>query len=361
MTYFRRQTLAPVGSVLRAAGFGVVFVFAWGASARADQIRFGSENHVRARVLGIQEGRLRFQTDDRSVRDVWLDEVSFMQVDREGAFVDFNEGERLLVDRRFDEAVTQFRRTMRATGDFWSELANVRMAMAADGAQQVDVVVEALVRVMNREMLGPEAAARLLPTDIPRDKGLRSSKALGAIDTALTSVSSESERTLLLVMRHDVLRTTGDADASAAAARLIRQTVPASVATDRVFASVQAALVGAFPEAWDDAAMAALDRAIALCPERQASGFLLLRGRALAKSAVTAEDKLRATWPFLRIAAHFPKDPVVPEALLEAGALLQSAGQRENAAALYAECAAHELATPELKRKAESLLAEPRR
>ena len=80
--------------------------------------------------------------------------------------------------------------------------------------------------------------------------------------------------------------------------------------------------------------------------------FLMLRGAFLAGKARTREDLMRASWPFLRVAIHFPDDPRAADGYYEAARLLERIDLSDHAAVLMRACLDHEGVSESTRAKA---------
>ena len=108
-------------------------VCAFGAGALqsvADQIVVGGENYLGAKIVGLWDGHLQFRTVAGELREPWISDVDRIVVDRGGSFVDFNEAERYLADGDAGRAIERYRRALRLSRDFWTELVEVRLLVA---------------------------------------------------------------------------------------------------------------------------------------------------------------------------------------------------------------------------------------
>ena len=89
-------------------------------------------------------------------------------------------------------------------------------------------------------------------------------------------------------------------------------------------------------------------------------GFLLLKGDALLQAALEHDEIIRAAWPFMRVAIHFPDDARAPKALLGAASAMTRLGRPDKSARLLEECLAHELLDEPTRQRAQDALRELR-
>jgi len=132
--------------------------------------------------------------------------------------------------------------------------------------------------------------------------------------------------------------------------------IPESLGSEPVYAIRLAALRVRAGNELGPGELGSLDRAIQSCPETLLPDFLLLKGRALSQAAVTRNELIRATWPFMRVVAHMPEDPRAAEGLFETAVVLERMGRRDHAADLLRECMAHKGAPAQTREKARATL-----
>jgi tetratricopeptide (TPR) repeat protein len=298
--------------------------------ARADDVMIYGTNYGGAKIVAYRAGQLSFHALDGKLLSVWIDDVELINVDRGGIYTDFNQAERFLAGGRPEQALARYRRTLRLGEDFWSDLFVSRMLIAADRAGAVDTAATQFIRLLDSAGDGPPAAARLLPTT-PPESGGRLIRALEQVDAALTGSLDVEPLALLTVFRFELLRAMGDDRAKSAARRTVDLPIPESVRSERVYVILLAALETVFGSGDSAAAFAALDRAIRDCPTAVLPDLLLLKGEQLSRSGSAREDLLRATYPFLRVAIHFPDDPRAARGFFEAAALLERIGRETQA------------------------------
>jgi len=324
-------------------------------SVRADQIVMGEFNYTGARIVGMEDGKLRFRSADGALRNVWLDEVQLIFVDRRGIFDDFNEAEKFHAAGHSDRAVVRYGRAFRSAEDFWADVMAVRMVLACDAAGQLDNAVMNLVRVALGEYAGPAAAARIFPGAIPEKRSNRAQRAVEQLRRALANETDETRRGLFELLRYEILSRTGDARAVQAVPRIVELTFPVAVRTPGVYSIQLRALreslgVGEV----EPSELAGLNHAIRDCPRAMLPDFLLLKGETLLRTATTHDDLIRAAWPFLRAAIHFRDSPQAPEGLYGAALVLERIGLTDKAVELLAECLAHRRISEQIRTTAEA-------
>jgi tetratricopeptide (TPR) repeat protein len=324
-------------------------------AADADQIVTGQGNLTHVKIVGFAEGRVSFQTADGRRLTEYVDQIKLLIVDRDGAFDDLNEAERHLAHGEAEKAAVRYRRAARGLSEFWPDLVQARLAVACDRAGKIDEAVAAFLRVVASKE-GPATAARIVPRNLPDRRDGRTHRALGDIEAALHKNPSDAERALLLLVRFEIFRRTGDKDAPGEAARVAGLEIPEPVRSGPVYELVHSALSTALETEIRRPVVEALDRAIRDAPDSHVADFLLLKGRLLSRTAKTREDWVRAAWPFLRIAAHLPDDARAAEALYESARVLERIGRADQAASLLRECLDHAKLDARTREQAEHMM-----
>ena len=107
----------------------------------ADQIVIGKVNYPGAEIMTLDEGQLRFRTAEGELRSAWISAVNLVIVDRGGMFADFNQAERYLSGGEPEKAIARYRRTLRLSESFWSDLILTRLLVACDRAGRIELVL----------------------------------------------------------------------------------------------------------------------------------------------------------------------------------------------------------------------------
>lgn len=324
---------------------------------RADQVVVPSQNYAGATILGLHEGRLRFRVNGEQVVEVPLGTVQTVVVDRAPFADDFNEAETLLAKGEAEKAAGRYERALRLSADFWSDVVVARLVAAHDRAGHLDEAADYFVRLATSEFAGAQTAAHLFPTNTPPARNTRYTRAIHVLDSALGMKLTDGQRLVIELLRYELFRRLGDQRAGEAAGRIAALALPEYVASGAACEILSSALRTAMLGASGSAGFATLDQAIDRCPEDRLAVLLLVKGDVLLARARTREEIIRASWPYLRVAIHMPDDPRAPEALLRTAEAVGRIGNKERAAKLLAECAAHPQATEEIKRKAQEAAA----
>ncbi len=327
------------------------------SSARADQLVVKGENHTIAKVLSLEKGQLQVRLADGRTQGFWIDQIELLLVDRGGVFEDFNQAERFLSAGEAEKAAVRFERALRLCGDFWPEVCAARLAAAYDRTGQLDKATMNFIRVARGRFAGPSAAARLMPQNIPAKRDAKFTRSLDQLDSALDHEPGVSLRVLFQTLRYEILVRTGDERASRARGQVALGRIPDSVGSEQVYAVVHGALREALREEINPDLLAALNRAIQDCPDATLPSFLLLKGDTLLRTAASRDDLIRASWPFLHVAAYRPSDPRAADGLVGGAVALERMGRREHAISLLEECLTQKNAREETRRSAEEALA----
>ncbi|MFQ5590163.1 MAG: tol-pal system YbgF family protein [Phycisphaerae bacterium] len=323
-----------------------------GSQVRADQVIYKGASHPAVTIVGFERGMLIFDGLDGVSHTVPISDVDMIIVDRAGMFTDFNQAERLLARGEAEHAITRYRRTLRLSEAFWSDLIAARLLVACDRAGRIDQATLGFIRLASGSYAGPEAAAMLIPQNIPSDRTPKALRAIDHLDAAIAEASHPNQSAPLAMLRYKIMSTSGDGRAAAAARTVTAMKIPSGQQSEAMYAIQLDALRRRAANKLDAADRAGLERAIRDCPDRLLPDFLLLKGRTLARGASTQADLIRASWPFMHIVAHAPQDARAAEGLYETALLLERLGQREKAAQLLDECLAHKRVDPRTQRLA---------
>jgi len=325
--------------------------------ARADQVVADGTSYADAKVVGFEQGRLAFRAADGQLRNVFVDQVDLILMDRGGLFADFNQAERYLHMGDRENAVVRYRRTLRLAGEFWPELIDARLLKACDHPSMLDQAAASFLRAARGRYSGPTAAARLIPRGFPQQ---RDGKVVGALDQLDAAISKETDETTSLptrFFRYEILRRTGDLRATSESRSIALSAIPQAVRCERIFEIQFAALAEVLKDGGSAEELGGLDSAIRDCPESALPSFLLLKGRTLLAAASTRDELIRASWPLMRVVVHMPDDSRAAEGLYAAAEALERLGNNDKAIELLRECVAHKQVPDETRQRAETSLA----
>jgi len=307
----------------------------------ADQLIVNKTNYTAARITSLDQGKLRFQTVDGRSMEAWIDEIELIEVDRGSAFIDFNHAERFLASGEAAKAVVRYQRSLRLSEHFWSQLVSARMLIAADLAEQLDKAVNTFIRIVRSDESGAALVTRIFPTRIPINRRGKFIRAIEQLDTSLQLKLEPSQKAVLELLRYDLLRRAGKNRAQRLAKDILQLTIPKSIRVESVYSKVENAVASVIADDQFEIALSGLDRAIQNCPESKLPAFLMLKGRVLLKSADSQPAFIRASWPFMRLAIHFPEHPLTPKSLYHAAEVMHRIGRMNKAVELLTESLKH--------------------
>lgn len=326
------------------------------APLHADQVVVGGKSHLGATVVSYEGGRLNFRTSDGRTQTCFVDQVELLIVDRGGLLDDFNQAERFLAEGDPEKAGLRYDRVARLAADFWADIAAVRAIQAHDRSQQIDKAVLAFVRTLRGRSSGPPAAARVLPVGVGEKRDSKIARAIEQLDLALLQDPGDSIRVLMELLRYDILRRADDTRAARFVPSAAVLVVPEELLTERTCGVIQLALAEALASDPVVERRTALDRAIAGCPDASLAGLLLVKGDTLLRTASSREELIRASWAFLRVAAHRGESVEAQEGLLGAAKALERAGRSDYAVKLLEQTLAQPKLRENLRSEAEESL-----
>lgn len=334
----------------------VLAVLALGTTSRADQIVVEDHNYRGAKVVGLRDGLVEFHEADGGSRRVDVAAIKLLVLDHGRIASDFNRAEQYVSQGKPIRAIVRYRRALRVSEGLWSDLIVARLLRACDRAQRMGEQARYFVRVVESPALRP-AAGRLMPQYMPTTRTETVAQALRHLEAALARNREPQQTIPLALYRYDILRRVQDTRAPAAAEEITALRIPPWLRTERVYSIILAALAGRLKKAVTRDVLADLDRAMEKCPLSLLPSFLLLKGRALLRTASTREDMIRASWPFLRVAIHMPDDPRAADGLYGAAEALEKIGRPEKAMELLRECLAHKPVSEQTQKLARKALA----
>ena len=336
----------------------VVCVSALTAAHRAlaaDEIFASGHRTTNVRIVGLEQGQLRYRLEDGKVLSIWIDQVQRMLVDRGGIFDDFNLAEQFLHDGEPLKAVPRYERTLNLAQDFWGDLINCRLAVAHDRAGHIDRSTYYFLRAARGTFSGAGAASRVYPRSIPSKRDGPVARALDLLGEEITRTTNEETRPLMQVLRYEILKKTDAAAAIPHARPVAEAVIPAAARTPRLYEMVLLAMQDVMHDANAMLSPDALERAIRDCPEAVLPGFLILKAQLLLQSAANREEMIHAAGTFLRVPIHFPDHELTPEALLEAARVMYKLEKPSEAMTLLNECAKHPKLSPAIHKEVEIL------
>lgn len=353
-----RRGIADRAPVWPAMGACACVAFAVASAAHGDQLVVRKTSFPGIKIVAFTQGKLHYRGPGGDLRRAELGDVDLIVAERGESFSDFNQAERHFAEGEWENAIVRYRRTLRLSSDFWTDVITARLVIACRKAGRHDEAVPYFIQLMRAPAQGPEVAAGLFPFVAGKLREEPFARALAQLDSAVQEVSDPSAGALLALARFDLLRAQGDPRAAAAARVVAALDLPQPLRLDGLFGLVFHALTDVLSSDSGAAALEHLDRAIRDGPRSSLPDFLLLKGRTLMKAAQSSEDVMRASWPFLRIVAHLPSDPRAAEALYETALAMDRLNRRDKALELVHECLAHPRASDAVRAAAEEKLAQ---
>jgi hypothetical protein len=336
---------------------GLACALAATGATRGDDVVIGKRNLTRVRIVGLSRAGLDVRMEDGNLRSLPLYQIDLIQVDRGAAFADFNQAERMRAEGRAAQSIARYRRAMRLTEGFWSEVIPARLLRAADQAGELAMAANMFVRVVQGRMTGPATAVRMFPTNVPDKRNGEVAAALDALNGALAGDVDDAQRAVLSVFRYRILHRIGASENPREARRVAQLSIPEPVRAPPVFRAVSDALsLLVQQKAPPSDILTLIDHAIRDCTEDALPALLLLKGAVLKGQARSDDDWIRASWPFLRVVIHFPGDPRVAEAYYGAAAALEKAGRSDYAISLLHKCVESHAAPETVVQSARTML-----
>jgi len=324
--------------------------------ARADQLDLAGRKLTRGRILGIEQGELRFRLEDSNILAAKFTEIERLHVDPVGDFADLNAAEQFVAENEPGKAIARYERQLRTADAFWRDLLHLRLMRACDRAGQIDKAVTYFLRIMEDDHTGPAVAAQVMPFNLPAAASPVTRKAVEQLDRFAAGRDATDKRALATLLLFDVLRAVKEDRARALAPQIAELMMSPAIRTPRTGAIQLTAFRDILSGEPPPAAMKWLERAIGGGDASVLPDLLLLKGEALLRRATTNEDRLRAGWTFMRVAIHFSGDPRAAEGLIRAAEVHASVARKDRAKALLEEAIKHPEATPESRRKAEDAM-----
>lgn len=323
-------------------------------TVRGDQIITAKNNYTGANIVDFDRGNVHFRTAGGALRREWVGDIKQLVVSRGGAFDDLNQAERFYQAGQTERALIRYRRAIRVAEGYWETLIACRLVRACDEAEQLDAATRHLIVVLLSGWGGPEAVARLIPQHMPTQRTRRSVRAVEQLDTALARHPPDAHRSVLELIRFEILRRTNDERIARSAVPVAHGVIPIDARFEAFFRIQFEAARIAVGQAVTAELLVGLDHSIRHAPDSVLADFLILKGRASMQIARSREDVLRASWSFLRAAIHFPDTPSAAEGLFLAAGALERADKRDQASRLLDECLTHEQVSDETRARAEA-------
>ncbi len=336
-----------------------VLLLAFGhTNARADQILTGEENLAQIHLVDFRRGLVHFRDAQLQERAIWIDQIERLILDDGPSRTDLNEAERYIAEGQPDKAVLRYERALRVSSGMWEELAAARLVIACGRAGKWDKAAMNFVRLARYERNGPPAAARIIPSTLPTKRTPDVSRAIAHLDNAITNAANEERATVFRFFRYALIEGVSDKRAEAERIRVANHVLSKNLSCPRTLSIQYGALTKLLQDNPAAIDLSALNESLSTCSKKDMPGYLLVKGRAQLAIAKDRESVMRATWPLLRVAVHFPHDELTADALYYAAKGLHAVGMDAEANTLLRECLTTPQISTELKNEVKKLIDE---
>lgn len=329
------------------------FLLPFTTAAQGDLIITTQEKYPSATVVGFEEGKVYFRTNDDMLHEVRIQDVGLFHIDSESVFDDFNQAEKFLHQNQTQRALIRYRRALLPSQDFWKELIAARFLMACDRAGHLDAATRNLIVLSKGSWGGVSSACQLIPQQIPHEKTRRTSRSIEHLDAALFKRPPLTQRVLWEYFRYKILHETSDDRAVDSAVKIARMPIPPELRYEELYRIKLSAIESALAKEITPGLITSLDEGIRLAPDSVVAGYLIVRGEVLLKSANSQAEIIRATWPLMRAAIHFPESPQAAKGLYLASTAMTKLSRKVQALQLLEECLNHDQITDDLRTRAE--------
>jgi len=304
-------------------------------SAGADDVQIRKLKYHDVTVVSTAKGEIRFRMPNRHLVAKPITDVTFISIEGES---DFNAAERLLVERKFAEAVESYDRALRDKSGWLATLIRYRRLVALNEARMIDRATEEWLVLAGES--GAKEILKLRPSKFPPEGSKQNTSAIAlltqtrkriggnelyaaAVDQLLLELCQyENMKSAATVLAEEILTTRaggGDGnvrlDPATADAQLRAMAILITAGQcEQVLQDIQKNL-----------------RANAYGTE-QLPRAILLAGQAQQRMADDAKDTRRrklliaAGLDFMRVATFFPGSDCAAEAMLHAGEINASLG-----------------------------------
>lgn len=336
-----------------ATAFALLWMLCPVPHAQADTIYIRGKSVTDIQIVGYAEGMIEYSTlvgdyDQFSILDI--DAIEVDSVDRAAKF---NDAEEHVKNGNPRKSVDAYESALLSARGFWSDLVRARLVQAADEGLSFETAVGNWMKIAHRDAV---SASLLLPRNLPAGPSHATRRVLKKLERAIEKSATLSERTLLEALRFSTLRAMDDAAARVLAAPVMGMIVKTDVFAPRtvdVFAAAGDVLIQNADYAH---VQQQVEKAILEVPDSLLPDVLLIKARVQLASAVTPEESLAAALPAMRVVIHFPKHPLVGDALVLAAKAHEASGRLPQARRLLEACIATDQANNETKSEAANLL-----
>ncbi len=315
------------------------------SSTRADRIVTRQTTYEDVTIIDLQRDSLLYQTPSDTFNNIPIDDILLIGVDSEPGLRDFNKAELFRKSRRYNQAITYYERAERLADGHWLKLVQARLIQVLDLGNRIDLLVDRLLGLLIQSG-DPALAAALLPEHAPDgNRGVQS--ASRRLRKELQIVDDSDRRLIAQLLDFHIADRTNRSDITQLAKRLASQPLPPNVSTAaayrirlRVFRRLSGIdqAVDAFQAA---VAIDYLNRDIASAPEAVLPEVLMLKSELLAETATTDASLYDAALVAMRVAIHYPQNPLAPVALRRAADIHERLNRHSTALRLLQESLDH--------------------
>lgn len=325
--------------------------------ATADELLIAGTRYQQVTIEGFESTQITFTTPGGDYKYAPLTDLEYMQVDMLSNLRDLNKAEHHLRNGDPRRSIPHYERALRVAGDFWPPLIQTRIIRAAHLAGDPNTLATHFIQLIRNDENGIARAAAILNTDdFPKDIG-NPTKAIRTLNAAIDGAVSQSSRVLAEALRFNIARAANDEKAFSFATSFIKQPLTADVTTRPVYRAFANALMAVASAGEQDIATRILDDNFISAPKELLPELLIARARITLDNAESEYVALRAASSAMRLVAHYPRDPLIPEALAITAEAHDRIGRIPTAIKLWQECSQHASASPDLMDRARSELA----
>jgi tetratricopeptide (TPR) repeat protein len=324
------------------------------ASACADEFLREGEAIRRVQVIAVAAGQVEYRMPTGAFEKAPLTDCEGFVIDSITGMADFNAAEQFALKNQPRQAVERYERAARGAQSFWSDLVQARLCQAADRAGLYEKAVRAFLAVVERD---PVTAAVLMPSALPTLPDPSAERTLKRLEEAAGKAPLDSAKTLIQLLRFDLLRRLKNPGAVELAAEIVALPMPAEVVTPRAAAAIDAAFELLIGAGRGSEAVAAIGPLQGKGPRDFQIRWLLLEAQGRLVAAQSDDDYLAAALSAMRVAILHAETAASGEGLILAAEAHRRSGRVDDAARLLRECLKRDSVTEETKQKARDALA----
>ncbi len=323
----------------------------------ADELLVAGTRYQQVTIDAFESTQIAFTTPGGEFKYADLADLEYLQVDSLTNLRDLNSAENHVRNGDPRRAIPLYERALRLAGGYWPPLIRTRIIRAAHDAGDLNTLATHFVQLTKDSQHGAvRAAAVLSREDFPTNTG-HPIKAIRILNAAIDGAVSQSSRVLNEALRFNIAIATNNDQSVSYAKSLANQPLTPDIATRSVYHAIAGALSVLASAGQRDDAIRILDDAFVAAPKELLPELLIARAKITLDGAVSDADALRAASSAMRIVAHYPNDPLVPEALAITAQAHERIGRTPTAIQLWEECSKHASAATHLVDLARSELS----